>query len=159
MKIYYINGYKGNNSSKPKILSNILNKDINHVVYDYDKNNIEEIYEKVKDADLIIGSSTGAYLIRDFCFDNSVPLISINPVINIKETFNKIGVPVPEIPEHNFRKNIQELVLVTEDDELINYKDTIKKLNNVKSFKDGGHRFKNLERVKNDILEFIKFIY
>jgi len=159
MKIYYINGYKGNNSNKPKILSDILNEDINHVVYDYDKNNLKEIYEKVKDADLIIGSSTGAYLIRDFCFNNSVPLISINPVINIKETFNKIGVPVPEIPEHNFRKNIQELVLVTEDDELIDYKDTIKLLNNVKSFEDGGHRFKNLERVKDDILEFIKFIY
>jgi len=43
MKVAYINGFKGENSSKPQKLSKLLGITVDHIVYDYNKNNIKEL--------------------------------------------------------------------------------------------------------------------
>jgi len=128
MNIVYINGYSEGTytGTKYKTLSTLLNEKITLVEYKYKDNNIKEIEEKIKNADLVIASSTGAYLARNICYKHNLPLIALNPVINLEETFNKIGVDVPKIPNGN-NKNLRELILVSEDDELINPLKTLEK--------------------------------
>lgn len=89
MKILYINGYQGSNK-KAKILEKMLNFNIDFLYVDYDKEiDYKSLEEQAKDYDLIIGSSTGSYLGRSICERNNIPLISLNPVINLEETFDK----------------------------------------------------------------------
>jgi len=155
MNIIYINGYKGEKSSKAKKLSKLLHLDIEHVVYNFDKNNIDEITEKSKKADIIIGSSTGAFIGRIIAEKYDIPLISLNPVVDLEKTFRKIGVPVPDIPSPIYAR-IGQLNLVNKDDDLIDYTETVSTFPNCKIYEKGGHRFSNLEETKEDILNFIK---
>ncbi len=162
MKIYYINGYDGENSIKPKQLSQILETEVQHIIYNYKENNILEIANKCKDADLIIASSTGAYIARKICFDNTIPLISLNPVTNLEETFKKLGIPKPKIEELPKNYSLCELILINKDDELIDYKTTSAQFpNKSKVFETGGHRFENIldEDVKEAIKDFLKYIF
>ena len=158
--IFYINGYRANGESSKHIkLTQLLNMEVKLAKYIYKENNIEEIRETVKDADLIIASSTGAYLARDICYGYNIPLISLNPVIDLQETFSKIGVKAPNIKNGN-SKNLLELIICTKDDELIDYKKTLElfKDKRVTLIKNGGHRMIYLEPIKDDILDFIKSI-
>ena len=157
MKIYYINGYNGENSNKPKILENMLNTEIKHIVYDYSKNNIKEIEELSKDADLIIASSTGAYIARTICFNHNIPLVSLNPVIDLDKTFKKLNVKTPNIPRLPDNYLLSEIVFVTEDDELIDHRETFLKFPTRTKIYPGTHRFETLNLIKNDLLEFIKY--
>ncbi len=86
----------------------------------------------------------------------NIPVISLNPVIDLKKTFNDLGVKVPNIPETN--ELLSELVFVNKDDELINPNDTIKKYNDrCIIFKKGGHRFTNISETIPYIMNFIRF--
>jgi len=161
MKILYINGYKGSNK-KAKILEKMLNCKIDYICVDYDKDiAYQNIENKAKDYDLIIGSSTGSYLGRSICEKNNIPLISFNPVVDINDTFNKLKVPPPNLPKPDFLC-LEELVLLNKDDELIDWQKTALKLNNqsnVVLHEKGGHRFENIEETKESILSFLKFLY
>lgn len=163
MKIAYINGYKGEKSKKYSELSKILNINIDHIVYKYSENNIDEIKEQAKDYDIIIASSTGAYIARDICFELNIPLISLNPVIDIFETFGKIGEPAPNIKPHNFAKVLEEIVFLNKDDELVDYnksKELFDKKNTwTVSFNKGTHRFNNLVDTKDYIFSFLNKVY
>lgn len=159
MKIYYINGYKGENSEKSHEFEKMLGVNIQHVVYKYGETKYEDIVEKVKDADLIIGSSTGAYIARSICESYNITLISLNPVINLENTFAKLNVKEPILPKPKFSK-LSELVLLNKDDELIDYKEALSLFKNqCKVFEKGGHRFLNLKQTKEDVLEFIKYLF
>jgi len=160
MKILYVNGFRGSNT-KVKTLENILNIKIDFNLIDYEKDNdYRMIIENMKDYDLIISSSTGSYLARNACERYNIPLISINPVIDIKEVFSRLEVKVPRIPSPEFLV-LEELVLLGSRDELIDYKKTIEKLKNKSKIviKDSDHRFNNLEIASREILNFIKFLY
>lgn len=163
MKIAYINGYNGENSNKPKDLSKILNMTVDHIVYDYKENNIEEIKVLAKNYDLIIGSSTGAYIARDICFDLNIPLISLNPVIDLEKTFKELGVKTPNIAKHNFTKVLEEIIFLNEDDELIDFEKSLKLFSDKNAeiviFDNGTHRFNNLVDIKEHTLDFIRRVY
>ena len=159
MKILYMNGYKGS-TNKARILEKIIKKPVDANLIDYDNFDYEKVEENAKNYDLIIGSSTGAYVARNICEKYNIPLISINPVIDINKTFDKLGVKAPKIPKPEFL-NLEELVLLGSNDTLINYKDTKKKLKNKAKIviKESDHRFGNLINTKKEILDFIKFLY
>lgn len=165
MKILYINGYKGS-CKKAKILSEFLGP-VDCDIIDYDNFDFEKVYEKAKNYDLIISSSTGSYLGRCISEKNNIPLISMNPVIDLEDTFRKLNANPPnppnppKIPKPNF-DCIEELVLLNKNDELIDYKKTIERLKNQSEiivYDKGTHRFENIKDVKDDILNFIKFLY
>jgi uncharacterized protein with ATP-grasp and redox domains len=91
MKIGYINGVSltPTKSSKIKKLEKILGTPIDWIKYEYLKDNSKEVQERIKEYDLIISSSTGSHIARLGCYNFNVPLISINPVIDLKKTFRK----------------------------------------------------------------------
>jgi len=161
MKIVYINGYNGENSSKPEKLSQILNTEVKHIKYVYGEN-IDEIVEQASEADLIIASSTGSYIGRYIAEKYNISLISLNPITDKKsliKTFNKLNVEVPNLVEPRGLL-LSEIIFVNRDDELIDYKDTLEKYpNQTIVFKKGTHRFKNLDEIKPYVLNFIKHIY
>ena len=79
--IVFINGYGGENSKKPQILSELLNLEIEFISVNYDKMDdivYKTIVNKAKEADIIIGSSTGSYLGRKICEEYNITLISFN---------------------------------------------------------------------------------
>jgi len=160
-KIYYINGYNESvyTGTKYKELSKLLNEDIVLAEYKYNENNLSEIEEKVKNADVIIASSTGAYLARNICYKHNIPLISLNPVIDLEKTFNDMNVEVPNI-ENGDDKNLKELILVTKDDELIPYMNTIKKYP-LKSviIEEGGHKFEKVNLAIPYINTFLNSLF
>jgi len=165
MKIVYVNGLHGEKSTKPKKLSDILNREITHIVYDYEKHQglyIEDLFDALdkEQPDVIIASSTGAYLVREYCFTRSVALIALNPVIDIEKTFRQIeeNIDIPYQYMTKYNHSISELVLVNLDDEVINPEETIQTLNNVLVFEKGGHRFSNLEETKGEIEHFLNFL-
>ena len=160
-KIVYINGYGGENSTKPQILSDFLNLCIEFVSVDYNSLN-DEIYQgikdKVKDADIIIASSTGSYFARKICEEYNITLISLNPVIDLQETFEKMKVMPPKLPKPDFQL-LSEVIFVNDDDELIDYKKTLKKFQNqVSVYSGGGHRFTNIEETIPYLKKAIKFL-
>lgn len=167
MKIVYINGYKGETSSKVNTLEKMLGETITRGIYIYSNNeedtdaNIKHIKEVCADADLIIGSSTGAYIARHIAHYYNLPLISLNPVIDLEETFNKIGVKAPSLLKYRLDDNylLEELVLLNKDDELIDYKPTVELRHNCRVYEKGGHRFENLTETKEEMLDFIRRIF
>ena len=161
LKIFYVNGYGGENSNKPEVLSKMLNTKVTHFKVDYNKLETLNLSE-LKSANLIIASSTGSYLARKVCEDNNIPLVSVNPIINenvLKTTFKKLNADVPKIDVPRGLL-LDEIIFVTADDELIDYqKAKLSKSDNIVVFNKGGHRFLNMERIQPKLLEFMKFLY
>jgi len=161
-KIVFLNGYGGENSKKPEILSTLLNLDIEFIPVNYDKMDdkmYEDIVNRTKDADIIIGSSTGSYLGRKICEEYNISLISFNPVIDIEETFKRMNIIPPKLPKPSFYL-LCEVIFVNDDDELIDYQQTMKKIpNQVKVFNGGGHRFTNIEQSIPYVKEFIRSLW
>ena len=166
MKIVYINGFGGENSNKPKVLSNMFDCDVYHLKLKFDNGTINtdylDCYFEDNDVDLIVGSSTGAYIARYYADKFNTPLISINPVIDYKKTFDRIGYTL-ELEEKFQNLNnlsLSNLILLNEDDELIDYKDTLEELKGYfKVYPKGGHRFENLLDTKKDIYDFLKYLF
>lgn len=160
MKICYINGYQGEQSSKPKYLGNLLGLDI-HQIKLYVENgsiNLLDIEEQIKDQDLIISSSTGSYISRYFSFKYNIPVIMLNPVLDFIETFKKINVPCDIPAEFHGSFLLEHLVFINRDDELIDFSNINTIYSNVVEFQSGGHRFTNLDEIIPFILDFINKI-
>ena len=150
-KIVYINGYKGQNSKKAKLFKEKLNAI--HIVLN-DQFNTIEVCEQLNliKPDIIIASSTGCY-VADCCeYDDGI-FVYLNPLIDLDDLAKLTD--VSSLRELT-RKDKNTIVLVNEDDELLDYKKAIKMYNNIKIFKYGGHRFKNIEDLMKVILELIK---
>ena len=161
MKIAYINGYLGENSTKPKILSSLLDIKIDHLIWDHkDKESIKKITKLAKDYDLIIASSTGAYIARGICEMYNIPLVSLNPVVDIDDAIKLIESNGNALYSDDINstgdEKLSEIVFVTADDELLNYKKAINKYDNVLVINEGGHRFNNLKAITTDLKMFIK---
>ncbi len=155
MKIYYINGYNGfGKSTKNVKLTELLGEPVILAEYRYEDNNIEEIRETVKDADLIISASTGSYIARKICWDYNIPLVSLNPVIDLERTFKKLNVKVPDIEGLPNNRIIEELILCNNGDELIDCDKTKELFPNSIILPGGDHRFSNLEDAIPYINEF-----
>ena len=160
-KIVYINGYNGENSKKPQVLSELLNLEIEFISVNYEKMN-DELYKSIvsraKEADIIIGSSTGSYLGRKICEEYNITLISFNPVIDIEETFKKMNTIPPKLPKPDFLL-LEEFIFVNDDDALIDYKKTVERFpNQVQVFSGGGHRFTNIEQTIPYLKKSIPFL-
>jgi len=162
MKVVYINGFNGHNSNKPKKLSEILNINIEHIklYIDEDGNiNYEDIKEKSKNADLIIASSTGAYVAQKICYEYNIPLVSLNGILTydeLEKVFKKLNHKIKF--EDYGRVSIERLILVNKDDDLVDPNHSLG-LGGIRVlFERGGHRFENLEETKNFILDFINHI-
>jgi predicted esterase YcpF (UPF0227 family) len=54
---------------------------------------------------------------------------------------------------------LEELVILSKDDEIIDYKDTLEKYSNCVVLESGGHRLENIEDVKEEIQEFVNRIF
>jgi len=146
INIVYINGYKGKNSSKAKILKEKYNA--THIVLE-DEFNPNEVCQKLQELepDIIIASSTGCYVADSCSYDKGV-FIYLNPLVDLDD--------LKKIADITNLKNLSSkeknrVVLVNQDDELLDYKKTVEHYENVKIFENGGHRFKNLE----DLVEII----
>ena len=159
--IYYINGWNGKNSTKAKKLTQYLHTEVKHLVFDNNNyNEIKKFIEKnVLDIDVLITSSTSSYIAQRLCYENNIKLVSINPVIDIHNTFNKMGEKIPEeIPINNRLYGISQLVLINKDDTLIDWNQTFELYKNnyhIKVFEKGGHRAENLEEMSKYIVEYI----
>ncbi len=187
LKIAYINGYKGENSNKPSILSELLGINIDHIKIEYNSKYLGDILKDVetsietKKYDLIIASSTGAYLARYYCDKYNIPLVSINPIIDLnvlykiaeeKEIVKIISnfvhkTNTAETAETTETEHLVEVILINEDDELISSNKTVEfcENNNImyKLYKNGGHRFTNLSdvneshKIAKDLKTFISY--
>ena len=158
MKIIYINGYKGTQSKKHHILNTALVPNIKFIQVDYEtlnKKRYIQIDFEIKQADVIIASSTGSYLARKLCEDYNKILISYNPVVDLEKTFQKLNAKMPKLPKPNFF-SINELIFVNKDDNLIDYKETLKIFSNkVKVYPSGGHRFSNIKDTLCSLQQFL----
>ena len=155
MNIVYINGYNGDKSKKPELISMLINRDIKHIKYIYNKTTFEEIEYQCKDADIIIGSSTGAYIGRIIAEKHNNSLVSLNPVINLEETFRKLKVKTPIFPKMQDLL-LEEIIFLNKDDSLLDYTKTYDKYTTqCVMFKNGGHRFENINEIKEYLLNFI----
>jgi len=162
MKVVYINGFNGHNSNKPKRLSEILNIDIEHIKLYINEDgsiNYEDIKEKSKNADLIIASSTGAYIAQKICYEYNIPLVSLNGILThdeLEKVFKKLNHKIKF--EDYGRVSIERLILINEDDDLVDPNHSLDLEGIGVLFKKGGHRFENLDEAKIFILDFINHI-
>ena len=165
MNIIYINGYNGENSSKPSQLEE-LGFNVKHIKIKYtngffNKETINSIIEEIKEfkADFIIASSMGSYIARFFANELNIPLISLNPVIDYKETLSKIGVQDLELPKIFTNYPIEHYVICNSDDELIDVNSTINYYHNKSKIiilEKGGHKMNNFKEVMIEIKSIIE---
>jgi len=139
IKIVYINGYKGSNSSKAKFLYEKYNA--KHIVLQNDFN----IYEVCKTLNelkpnIVVASSTGCF-VTDSCNYNDAIFIYLNPLVELDDLV-KIGADITNLK--NLTKiEKKPIVLLNKDDKLLDYKKAMQKYNNIITFEKGGHKFKN----------------
>jgi len=144
MKIAYINGFNGENSSKAKILKEKYNAE--HIVLKNDFNP-KEVCQKLEEfqPDIVIASSTGCFVV-DSCKYDKAKFIYLNPLVDLEDLAK-----LTDISKLKNLKTYQKeiIVLVNEDDELLDYKKAYEKYNKIFSFKKGGHRFENIDDLYN----------
>lgn len=168
MKIIYINGYMGENSNKPQKLSQLLGTKVEHLKLLFDNNQINQeelanyFSQEANEIDFIIGSSTGAYIGRYYAFKYNIPLISLNPVVDIEKTFVEFHYDLKLSDEFKNVNNlsVSNLIFLNKDDELLDYKITLERFNkhaHIIVFDKGGHRFSNLEDTAQPIKDFINY--
>ena len=152
MKIVYVNGYNGQNSSKAKLLKDRY--DATHIVL---KNslNIDEVCTKIESIkpNIIVASSTGAYVV-DRCKYEDALCIYLNPLIEI-EKLTEYGEDISYISSL-VKQEQNRIILLNEDDELLDYQKAKEyyKNDNIFIFSKGGHRFKNIDDLY-DVLDNI----
>jgi hypothetical protein len=139
-KIVYINGYKGENSSKAGLLKDKF--DAIHIVLkdDFNPKEVCKLLERIQ-PDITIASSTGCYVADACSYDKGIfiylnPLVELNDLAKLTDT-TKLKDLKP------ISKNT--LVLINIDDEILDHRKIVLKYSNYKVFKKGGHRFKNFD--------------
>lgn len=162
MKIAYVNGFNGHKSRKPEQLSKMLGVKIRHVKLTFeDTVNLNQVYRELNNIqpDVVIGSSTGAYVARKHCYWENTPLIALNPLINPSHT-NLLQEYVNELDDINYNDYcIESLILLNSDDELLDPNEALCALSGRKvMFESGGHRFNNLDEAVIEIEKFLKEI-
>jgi predicted esterase YcpF (UPF0227 family) len=154
MKIAYINGFNGQNSSKAEWLKKHFNA--THIVLE-NHLNIDEVCKKLKllKPDIVIASSTGGY-IADRCEYDEGVFIYLNPLVEIDRLKTNYGVDVDYVKSKKVYPK-KRIVLLNKDDELLDYKKAKEyyKNDNLFLFEKGGHRFKNLDDLK-EVLQNIE---
>ena len=164
MKIIYINGFMGENSTKPQKLSQILNEKVEHLKLTFNEGEINEQaldeyfemeYSNIK---YIIGASTGSYIARYYAHKYSLPLISLNPVVEIEKTFSLLNYELKLSDKFQNVNNllVKNLIFLNKDDELIDFKQTYKyfsQKSKIILFNKGGHRFANLDEIQIESIE------
>lgn len=154
-KIIYINGSIEENSTKPQKLSQILNEEVEHLKLTFNEGRIneqelDEYFEKEhKIIKYIIGASIGSYIARYYAHKYSLPLISLNPVVEIENTFSLLKLSDKFKALNNLL--VKNLIFVNKDDKLIDFKQTYKYFNKKSKiilFDKGGHQFDNLNDIK-----------
>ena len=159
MKIIYINGFMGENSTKPQKLSQILNEKVEHLKLTFTEGEINEQvldeYFEMEHSNIkyIIGASTGSYIARYYAHKYSLPLISLNPVVDIEKTFSLLNYELKLSDKFQDVNNllVKNLIFLNKDDELIDFKQTYKyfsQKSKIILFNKGGHRFTNLDDIK-----------
>lgn len=145
-KVVYINGYKGQNSTKAIFLKDKYNA--THIVLK-DEFNPDEVCEQLSKIapEVIIASSTGCFVADSCKYANGV-FVYLNPLIDLDDLAQLTDTTKLQ---HLTPKQKKIIVLINEDDELLDYKKAFKKYTDVRSFKQGGHRFKNRD-------DFIKIV-
>jgi len=142
MKIAYINGYNGENSSKAKLLKERYKAE--HIVLKNDFNP-KEVCQKLQEIkpDIVVASSTGCF-VADSCEYDKAIFIYLNPLVDLSHLATLIDISKLK----NLKpKTKQRLVFVNEDDELLDYEKAYQKYDKVFSFKKGGHRFNNTKNL------------
>ena len=167
-KIIYINGFMGENSTKPQKLSQILNEEIEHLKLTFNEGEIneqklDEYFEREhQNIKYIIGTSIGSYIARYYAQKHSLPLISLNPVVEIEKTFSSLDYELKLSDKFQDVNNllVKNLIFVNKDDELINFRQTYKYFNQKSKiilFHKGGHEFTNLNDIRiKHIKKFFK---
>jgi len=166
MNIVYINGFNGENSNKPQILSKMFDVEVYHLKLKFKDGKINtkdlDNYFENNYVDFIVGSSTGGYIGRYYAHKYNIPLVTLNPVVDYIKTFNKIGYKlILDDKFQNLNKlSVSSMTLINKDDELIDYKYTLKSLKgHFKIYPSGGHRFNNLNDTTNDIKDFLRYLF
>jgi len=154
VKIAYINGFNGQNSSKAEWLKRYFNA--THIVLE-NHLNIDEVCKKLNllKPDIVIASSTGGY-IADRCKYSDGVFIYLNPLVEIDRLKTNYGVDVDYVKSKKVCPK-KRIVLLNKDDELLDYQKAKEyyKNDNVFLFEKGGHRFKNLYDLK-EVLQNIE---
>ena len=164
MKIVYINGFIGENSTKPQQLSQILNEDIEHLKLTFNKGEInEQVLDKYFEIEhtnikYIIGASIGSYIARYYAHKYSLPLISLNPIVEIEKTFSSLNYELKLSDKFQDVNNllVKNLIFLNKDDKLIDFKQTYKcfsQKSKIILFNKGGHEFTNLNEIKIESIE------
>ena len=152
MKIVYINGFNGENSSKAKILKEKYNAQ--HIVLKNDFNP-DEVCQKLEEIkpNIIIASSTGCFVADSCKYDEGI-FIYLNPLVDLDDLAKLTN--ITKLKNLNNKKHKNILVLLNEDDELLDYKKAKQKYkdNKILIFNKGGHKFSNI----NDLFEVIEKI-
>jgi len=163
----YIHGYNGKvNGNKVNVLREAFDGVISidypedfSVAFDFLKKTVCELVEKHKtDGLFLVGSSLGGYYADKIASYHNLPVILINPVVDVDDLIPIVG-NVSELKKcvGDDTVNGGKLILLAEDDDLLDYK-------KAKSFyqtrgdvvieKTGGHRFNN-KKLKQHIERFL----
>ena len=137
MRYYYIHGAFATGKTTAKLLSEVLDSEIEILSWDISKkfnenfNSMSEIIEKSDDDEIIlIGKSIGGFYANQLTNKFLIPCALFNPVINAKEILTKFGVN-PEIA-NSYDVELKDeivprLVVVGLKDEILNPDVAIKK--------------------------------
>lgn len=133
MRVIYLHGYNGKfNEDKYKILSKfgdvVHYPEINYQIEKNIINNYSHEFSRSKEPVLIVGSSLGAYMAFHISNIIGCPALLINPAFFIKSGGTEIR------PNYNSVSNYQnydKTIILSLKDEIIDFKRTIKYLNEI----------------------------
>ena len=164
MKVIYINGFMGENSTKPQKLSKLLNEEVEHLKLIFQDGKINEqdldiFFEKEhKNIKYIISVSIGSYISRYYANKYFLGLISLNPIVELEKTFALLNYKLTlsdKFKDVN-TLSVNNLIFLNKDDEVLDYKQTYKtfyKHSKIILFNRGGHKFTNLSDINLKSIE------
>lgn len=167
MKVFYIHGIGGENSSKAKEIG----KDFKVVIPLQENHSpllslikIQKLILEEKDNVILVGSSRGGLLALFLSLIYELPLVLMNPAIE-KSNLNKgiFGYKADfelDLISRYVKKNINKLksnycVFLSIYDEVVNYKIADNILNNNKYYIDDNHKIIQFNKIYPEIKNFI----
>ncbi|MBI9068501.1 MAG: hypothetical protein JEZ09_14495 [Salinivirgaceae bacterium] len=179
--IIYIHGYNSAGGGDKYLKLKQMFPEIPIYSPNYDSSDfisITKLLNEIKLAEntLFIGTSLGGFIAMYLAHKYNKKAIllnpSTNPVVNLQKALgpntNFVTGKSYEQTKHNLNQlnhlytspdNLKLKIYVTQDDEVINYKETLRFFEptlKVTILENGGHRFENIERLKTEILDFYK---